>query len=58
MGYDCISTNSADTDEKGLDARTQSCLRGFANKKDADQPAHQGSLISAFVIPLMESVIS
>ena len=30
----------------------------FANNKSADQPAHAGSLISAFVIHLLESIIS
>ena len=27
----------------------KACLRGFMNTKGADQPAHLGSLISAFV---------
>ena len=31
---------------------------GFANNKGADQPAHLRSLISAFVIHLLESIIS
>ena len=31
---------------------------GFANNKAADQPAHAGSLISAFVVHLLESIIS
>ena len=26
----------------------KTCLRGFANNKDADQPAHPRSLVSAF----------
>ena len=30
------------------------CLRGFANNKDADQPAHLCSLISAIIIRLLE----
>ena len=30
---------------------------GGANKTDADQPAHPRSLISAFVIRFMESII-
>ena len=29
---------------------------GFANNKDADQPAHSRSLVSAFVIRVLESV--
>ena len=36
----------------------KTCLRGFANSKGADQPAHPRSLISTFVIPLLESTIS
>ena len=31
---------------------------GFANNKYADQPAHPRSLISAFVIQFLESIIS
>ena len=36
----------------------KTCLRGVANNKGADQPAHPRSLISAFVIHLLESIIS
>ena len=36
----------------------KTCLQGFGNNKGADQPAHPRSLISAFVIPLLESTIS
>ena len=36
----------------------KSCLWGFANNKGADQPAHPHSLASAFVIRLLESIIS
>ena len=32
-------------------------LQGVTNDKGADQPAHPGSLISAFVIRLFESII-
>ena len=35
----------------------KTCLREFANNKGADQPAHTRSLISAFVIHLLESTI-
>ena len=38
--------------------REKTCLRGFANNTGADQPAHPRSLISAFVIHLLESTIS
>ena len=40
----------------GLDARKLSS--GFANNKGADQPARPRNLISAFVIRLLESIIS
>ena len=36
---------------------TKPCLRGFANNKGADQPAHARSLISAFVIRFSESTV-
>ena len=35
----------------------KTCLRGFANDKDADQPVHPRSLISVFVICFSESNI-
>ena len=38
--------------------REKTCLRGLANNKDAAQPAHQRSLISASVIHLLGSIIS
>ena len=38
--------------------REKTCLRGFANNKGADQPAHPRRLISAFVIGLLERFIS
>ena len=38
--------------------REKTCLRGFVNNTGADQPAHPRSLISAFVIRLLESIIS
>ena len=36
----------------------KTCIRRFANNKGADQPAHQRSLISAFLIRLLERTIS
>ena len=38
--------------------REKTCLGGFANNKGADQPAHGRSLISTFVIRILESIIS
>ena len=38
--------------------REKTCRRGLANNKGADQPAHPRSLISTFVIGLLESTIS
>ena len=37
--------------------REKTCLRVFGNNIGADQPAHQRSLISAFVIRFNESTI-
>ena len=45
----CLKTNEP--------RREKTCLLGFANSKGADQPAHPRSLISAFVIRLLESSI-
>ena len=38
--------------------REKTCLLWFANNKGADQPAHPRRLISAFVIRVLESIIS
>ena len=38
--------------------RVKTCLRRFANNKGADQTVHHRCLISAFVISLLESIIS
>ena len=37
--------------------RVKNCLWGFANNTGADQPAHPRSLISAFVIRYLESIV-
>ena len=34
------------------------CLMPYANNNGADQPAHPGSLISAFVVRSLDSIIS
>ena len=34
------------------------CLKSYANNKGADQPAHPRSLISAFVVRCLDSVVS
>ena len=36
----------------------KTCLMSNANKKGANQPAHARSLISAFVIRCLDSIIS
>ena len=41
----------------GPSSHDKTCLRGFANNKRADQPAHVRSLISAFVIRFTESTV-
>ena len=43
----------------GLGPRCEkTCLWGFSNNKDTDQPAHPHRLISAFVISFLESIKS
>ena len=34
------------------------CLMSYTNNKGADQPAHSRSLISAFVVRCLDSIIS
>ena len=34
------------------------CLKSYANNKGADQPAHPRSLISAFIVLCLDSIIS
>ena len=34
------------------------CLKSYANNKGADQPAHLCSLISAFVVRGLDSIVS
>ena len=36
----------------------KTCLMSYANNKGADQPAHPLSLISAFVVSCLDSIIS
>ena len=36
----------------------KTCLMSYANNKGADQPAHPRSLISAFIVRCLDSIIS
>ena len=54
--YARILTNACKYDIIGP-SHGKMCFRGFANNKDADQPAHPHSLISSFVIRLLKSII-
>ena len=36
----------------------KTCIMSYANNKGADQPAHPRSLISAFVVHCLDSIIS
>ena len=38
-------------------AHEKMCLMSYANNKGADQPAHPCSLISAFVVRCLDSII-
>ena len=40
-----------------MQLKTFMCLQGFTNNTSSDQPAHPRSLISAFVIHFLESII-
>ena len=40
------------------DIHEKMCLTSYANNKGADQPAHPRSLISAFVVCCLDSIIS
>ena len=53
-----IGQFSSNTKTYFIYVREKTCLRGFANNKGADQPAHPHSLISAVVILFLESIIS
>ena len=53
----CIKGSHVDFPNKYGPQREKTCLRGFANNTGADQPAHPRSLISAFVIRFLESII-
>ena len=44
-----------ETNEPGHE---KTCLMSYANNKGADQPAHPRSLISAFVVRCLDSVMS
>ena len=47
--------NTTYTNEPGHE---KMCLMSYANNKGADQPAHPRSLISAFVVRCLDSIIS
>ena len=59
LGPICLQRLSAgkELNLMGL-SREKTCLRGFANNTGAGQPEHPRSLISAFVICFLESIIS
>ena len=50
-----VSCNINKTNELGHE---KMCLMSYANNKGADQPAHPRSLISAFVVRCLNSIIS
>ena len=51
-----LKMNKIQNNDMGLDAR-KPVYRGFADNTGADQPAHPRSLISAFVIRSLKSII-
>ena len=42
----------------GEQGHEKMCLKSYANNKGAAQPAHSRSLISAFVVRCLDSIIS
>ena len=52
MSHYYYSVNLTEPDHEKM------CLKSYANNKDADQPAHPRSLISAFVVRCLDSIIS
>ena len=48
-------TETWDTNEPGHE---KMCLMSYANNKGTDQPAHPRSLISAFIVRCLDSIIS
>ena len=55
FGYGNHILRSLHTNEPG---REKTCLMSYANNKGADQPAHPRSLISAFIVRCLDSVMS
>ena len=53
--HNSLKTIKANQPGPGTTARKH-VLWGFTNNKDADQPAHPRSLISAFVVCLLDSI--
>ena len=55
----CTLSNCFVTELKILEpGHEKMCLMSYANNKGADQPAHPRSLISAFIIRCLDSIIS
>ena len=44
--------------EKNEPGHEKTCIMSYANNKGADQPAHPRSLISAYVVRCLDSVMS
>ena len=57
-GLYCFSEYLAKYNTLSGPRRDKTRLPDFATNTDADQPAHSRSLISAFVIRFLESIIS
>ena len=57
-GYQLIKPSTSKERVKYGPQREKTCLLWFANNKGADQTAHPRSLIIAFIIHLLKSIIS
>ena len=47
-----------DCSKQGEPGHEIMCLMSYANNKGADQPAHPRSLISAFIVHCLDSILS
>ena len=53
----CLYKKSLQLVKQSEPGHEKMCLMSYANNKGADQPAHPRSLISAFVVRCLDSII-
>ena len=57
IGLGCKFSSTVHLEIREL-CHQKTCLMPYANNKDADQPAHPRSLVSAFIIHSIDSIIT